>query len=110
MSAELIGTIAAVATAIGMIFAGMHALLTRLERRIDARFDQVDARFEQVDARFAQVDARFDRMDARFDRMDARFDRMDTHVAQLETDLTDVKVSVARLEGPLPTLLRTRQV
>ena len=103
MSAELIGTIAAVATAIGMIFAGMHALLTRLERRIDARFDQVDARFEQVDARF-------DRMDARFDRMDARFDRMDAHVAQLETDLTDVKVSVARLEGPLPTLLRTRQV
>lgn len=61
-----------------------RADVARLERKTDARFEQVDKRFEQVDARFEQVDKRFDQVDARFDQVDARFDRMDTRFDRLE--------------------------
>ncbi len=56
---------------------------------VDGRFDRVEQR---ADERFAMVDGRFDRMDERFDR--------------LERELTEVKISVARLEGPRPRLIQ----
>lgn len=39
------------------------------------------------------------RIDARFDHVDARFDRV-------EADIVELKVAVARLEGPQPRLMR----
>ena len=51
-----------------------RADVARLERKTEARFEQVDKRFEQVDKRFDLVDARFDRLETRFDRLDRKID------------------------------------
>lgn len=102
MTPELISTLATALGAVATIFAGMHLMLRRVERRKDARFDAVDARF-------GRVDARFDRADARFDKVDARFDKVDEQIRLLRDDVVELKVAVARLEGAGPTtLLRTR--
>lgn len=67
-------------------------------RRMDERFNTVDQKFERIAQRFERIDERFDRMDQKFLRIDERI-----HVIQ--ADLTDVKVSVERLEGPTPRLI-----
>ncbi|REJ04150.1 hypothetical protein DY023_16270 [Microbacterium bovistercoris] len=54
------------------------ALLAHQTRTLDARFEKIDARFEKVDSRFEKID----------------------------TELGEIKVAVARLEGPLPKLQR----
>ena len=41
------------------------------------------------------------RMDTRFAAVDAKFDR-------IEHELTEVKIAIARLEGPRPRLVSTR--
>lgn len=41
------------------------------------------------------------RMDTRFSAVDAKFDR-------IEHELTEVKIAIARLEGPRPRLVSTR--
>lgn len=91
MSPDVVIAIAAALGAVATVFGGMHALLVRFERRIEARFLDIDARFDKVDARFDRVDARFDKVDARF--------------AQVESEIVEMKVSLARLEGPYRTLL-----
>lgn len=48
----------------------------------------------RMDARFAAADARFAAQDAKFDR--------------IEHGLTEVKIAIARLEGPQPRLVSTR--
>lgn len=45
------------------------------------------------------------RMDERFDRMDHKFDTMEERIRGIQTELSEVKVSVARLEGPAPQLI-----
>ena len=114
LSADTIGMIIALFAFMVSLGGGMGAAFSHLSKRLDARFDHVDARFDQVDARFAQVDARFDQVDARLDRMDARMDRMDLRFdrmdgrmdrleqgqAALEHELVEVKVAIARWEGP----------
>nr|WP_274636588.1 hypothetical protein [Microbacterium bovistercoris] len=55
-----------------------------------------------------RLDARFDKMDARFDRMDARFDKMDERFARVEAELVEVKIAVARIEGPRPPFTLAR--
>lgn len=91
-------TMIASAVSVVVAFAGLGAWFIR---RLDARFERVDARFDQVDARFDQVDARFERVDARFDRLEDR-------IAGVEHELTEVKIAVARLEGPQPRLMTAR--
>lgn len=86
------------------------------EREItNARFDQMDARFDQMDARFDQMDARMDRMDGRMDRMDDRFERIEVRldkitddIHEIRSDITETKISIARLEGPLPRFVAQR--
>ncbi|KJQ52474.1 hypothetical protein [Microbacterium sp. SA39] len=48
------------------------------------------------------------RVDARFDKVDARFDRLEDRVSGVEHELTEVKIAVARLEGPPPRLATAR--
>lgn len=43
-------------------------------------------------------------LEARFDRIDARFDRVDERIHRVEDELVEVKVAIARLEGPRPRL------
>lgn len=98
MSPDVIGVILAMVGAVATIFGGMFVLFNRFETRIyvrmDSRFDGVDRRFEDVDRRIAEIKG-----DISLVREDVR---------ALTADVVDLKVSVARLEGPQPTLLRTR--
>jgi hypothetical protein len=71
--------------------------LTRLETRMDTRFDALDAKF---DAKFDALDAKFD---ARFDTLDAKFDtKLDAKVNGVEARLG---ASLARVEGKLDALI-----
>ena len=48
------------------------------------------------------------RMDERFDKVDERFDKVDERMSGLQSELNEVKVSVARLEGPPQRLIFPR--
>ncbi|MDH5132888.1 MULTISPECIES: response regulator [Actinomycetes] len=50
---------------------------------------------------FGRMDTRFAAIVARFAIQDAKFDR-------IEHELTEVKIAIARLEGPQPRLVSTR--
>jgi hypothetical protein len=89
---DVIGVILAAFGAAATVLAGVAGLRRRMMTRIDARFDKVDARVEKVDARF--------------DKVDARFDKVEGELGALKDELVEVKVAVARLEGPTPRLLR----
>lgn len=41
-------------------------------------------------------------------RMDTRFDKVDERIHGLEVELNDVKIAVARLEGPTPRMIYPR--
>lgn len=86
MSPDVIGMIIALFAFTLTVLGGVAGLLSKQTRELDARF--------------AQVDARFDRMDARFDRMDDRLDRMDDRFERIEGELVEVKIAIARIEGP----------
>lgn len=102
MSPDVIGVILAGATLVGGLFAGIWALMSRQTAKLEARFEGLERRF---DARFANVDARFESGER---RSDARFEKVDAHLTAIAVDLTDLKVAVARLEGPLPRLVTPR--
>lgn len=80
VSVEVITMVATAATTLAAIVGGFGWMINRM----DARFEAQDAKFE-----------------ARFDRLDDRLDRV-------ECELSDVKVAVARLEGPKPRLMTIR--
>ncbi|REC98565.1 hypothetical protein DEU35_1673 [Microbacterium sp. AG157] len=91
-------TLPLLSTAVGLvvtlsvtILSGMKWMLGRVEHRTDARF--------------AEMDARFERMDARFDRMETRTDE---RFAEVGASLMEVKLGLARLEGPHPPFLIAR--
>jgi len=108
---DALGMLIALFAFVVTVLGGVGGMLSHLMKRIDARFEHVDARFDLVDAKFDRMDTRLDRMDARFDRMDERFDRMDSRfdradervgggLTAVEHELGEVKIAVARLEGP----------
>lgn len=104
LSPDTIGMIIALFAFTATVLSGVGAMLAHQTRGLDARFVQmdarIDARFEQVDARFEQVYRRFDQVDARLDRVDARIDRVEERLLGVEHELVDVKITIARLEGP----------
>ena len=87
MSAELIATLGAFITiAVGM-FAGFAWMIHRIEAvegRLGTRIDSVE------------------------DKLTARIDKLGTRLDAVESTLTDVKVSIARLEGPERHLILAR--
>lgn len=48
------------------------------------------------------------RMDERFDTVDHRFAKLDEQLTSVRSELNDVKVAVARLEGPQQRLIFPR--
>lgn len=48
------------------------------------------------------------RMDERFAKVDERLDKVDERLGLLQSEVNDVKVAVARLEGPYPRLIFPR--
>lgn len=118
MSAEILTTIASVVTVlltlasgfawvvslvgkqIGNLDTKLSGEIRALGEKMERRFELVDRRFEDSDRRADERFARDERADERFARVDERFDRMDERFDRLERELTEVKISVARLEGP----------
>jgi hypothetical protein len=56
----------------------------------------------------ARMDKRFDVVDRRFDAVFKRFEAVDRRFAELERELTEVKIAVARMEGPQPRFVTGR--
>lgn len=98
------------------ILGGMKWMLARMEQRTDERFDRVDRRFDQrfdrleasTDERFARVDRQFGDVDRRFAEVDRRFAEIDGRFAEVGATLTDIKIALARIEGPHPPFLIAR--
>ncbi|MGJ0202708.1 hypothetical protein [Leucobacter sp. gxy201] len=84
MGPETISIIVAMATFAVVTIGTSVTLVRRLEARTDARFEQVAS---HMDARFSEQGARIDGLSA---------------------ELTEVKISIARLEGTPPRLMGTR--
>ena len=101
MSVEVISIILAAAGILITLGGGFLAGLAWVIRRMDEQFDKVDKRFDRIDQRFEQVDQRFE-------KVDERFERMHEQIGQVQSELNDVKVAVARLEGPQPRLILPR--
>lgn len=87
MSAEILTTLGSVGALFVAVVAGFGWFVTRM-----------DHRFAQVDARFAQSD----------ETNDARFTRLDDKIDAQTRELTELKIAVARLEGPRPRFLANR--
>lgn len=56
----------------------------------------------------AQLQHATGRLESRMDRIETRLDRLEAQTYALTRELTEVKISIARLEGPPPRLLTTR--
>lgn len=85
MSPDVIGMIIALFAFTVTVLGGVAGMLARQSKSLESRFSAIDARFDKIDDRFDKIDDRFDR---------------------IEGDLVEVKVAIARLEGPLPKLQR----
>ena len=95
-------------TIIGIVgvLASFASAFAWLIRRMDARFDQFDVKLE---ARIDSVEARLtERIDAVETRLTERIDSVETRLTGVEHGLVDVKIAIARLEGPPPRLVPVR--
>ncbi|MDY0983847.1 response regulator [Microbacterium sp. CFBP9023] len=95
VSIELVTMIVTVATTLLGLAAGFGWMITRTDTRFEMFEQRMDARFEKFEQR---MDARFEKVEQ---RMDARFEKVDV-------ELGEVKIAIARLEGPAPRLVVAR--
>ncbi|MEV8173062.1 response regulator [Microbacterium sp. NPDC079176] len=95
VSIELVTMIVTVATTLLGLAAGFGWMITRTDARFEMFEQRMDARFEKVEQR---MDARFEKFEQ---RMDARFEKV-------AVELGEVKIAIARLEGPAPRPLVAR--
>lgn len=106
MSAELIGV---VLTGLGIVITlglGMLSGFARMVRRIDAVDAKLSARIDAVDSTLSdRIDAGDAKLSARIDRLE---DTLSARIDGLEAELTEVKIAIARLEGPRPHLILGR--
>lgn len=84
MSVELITVIITAASLFVTVIGGLFAVSAWILRQMDARFEKVDAQFNNVNEQFKE---------------------MATQMSGLQTELNEVKVAVARLEGPHQRLI-----
>ncbi|MPS75643.1 MAG: response regulator [Microbacterium sp.] len=115
VSMEVITILGSTVTIIVAMASGFGWLVTRMDSRFaasDARIAMVEGRFsgmeERMDARFAASDARFAMVEERFSGMDARFGALEERLTGIEHEVTEVRIAVARLEGPPRRLISVR--
>ena len=108
VSIELVMLVVSVATTLLGLATGFGWVITRMDARFAESEQRTNLRFDKVDERFDRVYAQFDRVDERFRRVDEHFDRLEASMQELRSELGDVKISIARLEGPLPRLIVER--
>lgn len=83
MSPDVIGMIIALFAFTLTVLGGVAGMLARQTKNLEGQFNQ-----------------RFDRIDGRMDRFDGRMDRFDGRMERLENEVVEIKIAVARLEGP----------
>lgn len=98
VSVEVITMLATAATMLVAIISGFGWMISRM----DARFAGIAAKFDAQDAKF---EARFEAQDAKFE---LRFDRIDKRLDRVENEIFEVKIAIARLEGPPTRLIAAR--
>jgi hypothetical protein len=113
VSVEVITMLATAATLLVAIISGFGWMINRMDARfaeVDARFVAMDAKFDaRFDAQDAKFDAQFDAQDAKFDaRFDAQDAKFDARFNRFEQEIFEVKIAIARLEGPTPRLIAAR--
>ncbi|WP_295014399.1 hypothetical protein [uncultured Microbacterium sp.] len=95
MSVELVGAVVSALAVVVTLGLGMFGGFAWVVRRIDRVDDALSTRIDQVE-----------------DSLSARIERVERNLsearAELNAEITEVKISVARLEGPRPPLLISR--
>ncbi len=113
MLACAVSIIIAFVSGCGWLINRMDVRFARMEVRIDEKFAVQDAR---IDEKFALQDARIDekfaaqdaRIDERFARIDERFARIDEKFVGVDRELGELRIAIARLEGPPRRLATVR--
>lgn len=94
--AIIISAVGVVVTLGTSMFVGAARMIRRIDDRIDAVDEKLSTRIDAVDEKLtARIDAVAEKLTARIDAVAA--------------DVTDLKISVARLEGPPRHLLTARR-
>ncbi|SFR61295.1 hypothetical protein SAMN04488591_2394 [Microbacterium azadirachtae] len=114
MSVELIGVVVTAFAVLVTLGSGMFAGFAWVVRRIDGVDGKLSARIDGVEGRLtARIDGVEGRLSARIDgveeRLSARIDGVEgslsARIDGLQAELTEVKIGIARLEGPRPHLI-----
>lgn len=113
----VVGVLASFASAFVWLIRRMDARFDRFDAKLDARIDGVEARLDsRIDGVEARLDARIDGVEARLTeridgveaRLTERLGGVETRLGHVEQGLVEVKIAVARLEGPPPRLVPVR--
>ncbi|MFE6736363.1 coiled-coil domain-containing protein [Microbacterium sp. NPDC057650] len=108
MSPELIATLSVGVTMVIGMFSGFACMIQRIDRGDDRLGASINARIDRLDDRVDKLDNRIDKLDNRIDKLDNRIDKLGNRIDGLTQELTEVKITIARLEGPPPRLAFTR--
>ena len=117
VSVEVITMLATAVTLLVAIISGFGWMINRMDARFaevvatfNARFETQDAKFDsRFEAQDAKFDARFEAQDAKFDaRFEAQDAKLDARFDRIEQEIVEVKIAIARLEGPTPRLIAAR--
>ncbi|AZH80031.1 hypothetical protein CSX12_17050 [Microbacterium sp. Y-01] len=92
----ILSAIGVVLTLTTSLFAAGAWMVRRIDDRIDAVDDKLSTRIDAVDEKLST-------------RIDAVDDKLSTRIDAVATDVTDLKIAVARLEGPPRHLLTARR-
>ncbi len=60
----------------GLMWGTVWTLNTRLEDRMNARFDSIDIRFDKIESRLEKIDTRLDSFGERIAKNEARLDAL----------------------------------
>ncbi|CAN7503839.1 MULTISPECIES: hypothetical protein [Microbacterium] len=106
-------TLTIVLSAIGIVLTlgtSLFAAGAWMVRRVDDRFDTVEQKLtDRIDAVDEKLSARIDAVDEKLTaRIDAVDEKLSARIDAVAADVTDLKISVARLEGPPRHLLAAR--
>jgi hypothetical protein len=113
----IVGVLASFGSAFVWLLRRMDARFDQFDAKLDTRIDGVETRLtERIDGVEARLTERIDgvetRLTERIDgvetRLTERIDGVETRLTAVEHGLVDVKIAIARLEGPPPRLLTAR--
>ncbi|MFT4229961.1 MAG: hypothetical protein QM602_06705 [Microbacterium sp.] len=93
--AVIVSSVGVVASTVVALFVGLTWVLRRMDERIDGLRTELGERIDGLDSRLSA-------------RIDGVEQSLGARLSAVERELVEVKVAVARLEGPRPHLLSAR--